>query len=194
LHITSEENLTPDRVGRLLLREVVEGKEFAIRFEKSKITDAEGNHAVDIKCELEDEDLLDFFEKEGSEVLQQYGVDVLELECIILDKDNPLYLVNQNVICLTSALAIKLEQVMHLAPETMPSLASYFGAVSVPMHVVPLALQKALLEKDRSSANKILRKLRSIPSQYGSVEHKPKFELFLGRIKDSEEKEMVWPI
>lgn len=191
--ITNKEHLTPDRLSRLVIREEIKGLKFAVRFERSNlILSTEGERGVQIKCELEDESVMDFFEQEAPSALERYGVDALELSCIQV-KDNPAYLFPGPVLVLEDASAVKDGTPLLLPLDALPTLAAFFGMVSVPQFTPPLSLIHAIINSDRGSRT-ILKRIREFPSAYGVASHKPSYYACLGRVTSLDERGLKWRI
>ncbi|NIP66729.1 hypothetical protein GWN63_01300 [Candidatus Bathyarchaeota archaeon] len=172
----------------------MEGEKFAVRFEYSNlIVDSDGERSIQIKSEIEDEDVLDFFEEEAAGVLGRYDVDAIELDCVSI-KNDPRYIFPGPVIVLENAMAMKGGNHFFLAPETLPTMSSYFGTVSVPQFNPPTALLLAIQKGQKGKVNALIKRIKSFPSMYGVADHTPKYYCCIGRIASPEERELRWPI
>ncbi len=192
MHITEEE-LDGDIVSRLIIREDMDGEKGRVTIERSSVVGMDGNAQIVVKAEGDKpEELQDFFQ-DGKQILDRYDVDSVQIHFTSI-RDDKNYLFPGPVLILTGVRAKKGSEEMDLAPESLPSLAAFFGMVCIPQYNVPASLLIAIEKKQKGKVNSLFKRIRKWPSQYGVAEHAPKFYLCLGQFKNPEERDLRWDI
>lgn len=192
MHITEAE-LEDSQITRLIIKEDIEGEKICVTLTKSEIVLGGGEVAIKVSSDKDEEAMKEFFDIKSSDLMKRYNFESLTLNLTSV-KNNPNYLFPGPVLIIRSARAIKEGGQYDLSPESIPSLAAFFGVICVPQINPPTSMILAIQKKSKGTLNKILKRLRQLPSMYGVADFVPKYYVCFGRLDNPEERDQEWHI